>query len=336
MTCTNCGAKIMTDHPHEETVTCTECGVVNKNRVTKCDICGNPVDLQLKYSIAGVPGARHDLRRAAQGHLPAVRLRQGSRDRHAHDARRQGGGGLLRRHPADDATTVRSSSTAPSASSSRSSTAARASSSPRKAPRTFLSKIIPYRGSWVEFEYDQKDILSVRIDRKRKFHGTVFLRALGPRDRRVDPAPVLHRRSGVRADGRRQVHAHGAAAGARAGAAAGPPDPRPPRDLPDLRRHHARPRSMVGAAREADRALDVRGRRRGPRARVLHRRRRRPRHRRGALRGQRARARRTSSERLDGRNHTPVEVFFPDWELDRRDALEHPGQGHAPRTPRRR
>ena len=52
MTCTNCGAKIMTDHPHEETVTCTECGFVNKNRVTKCDICGNPVDLQLKYSIS--------------------------------------------------------------------------------------------------------------------------------------------------------------------------------------------------------------------------------------------------------------------------------------------
>ncbi len=52
MTCTNCGAKIMTDHPHEETVTCTECGFVNKNRVTNCDICGNPVDLQLKYSIS--------------------------------------------------------------------------------------------------------------------------------------------------------------------------------------------------------------------------------------------------------------------------------------------
>jgi DNA-directed RNA polymerase subunit beta len=45
--------------------------------------------------------------------------------------------------------------------------------------RGFLAKIIPYRGSWVEFEYDQKEVLSVRIDRKRKFHGTVFLRALG-------------------------------------------------------------------------------------------------------------------------------------------------------------
>ena len=43
----------------------------------------------------------------------------------------------------------------------------------------FLGKIIPYRGSWVEFEYDHKNLLHVRIDRKRKFLGTVFLRALG-------------------------------------------------------------------------------------------------------------------------------------------------------------
>ena len=43
----------------------------------------------------------------------------------------------------------------------------------------FLGKIIPYRGSWVEFEYDHKNLLHVRIDRKRRFLGTVFLRALG-------------------------------------------------------------------------------------------------------------------------------------------------------------
>ena len=45
----------------------------------------------------------------------------------------------------------------------------------------FLGKIIPYRGTWVEFEYDKKNLLYVRIDRKRKFFGTVFLRALGLR-----------------------------------------------------------------------------------------------------------------------------------------------------------
>ena len=46
-------------------------------------------------------------------------------------------------------------------------------------PTPSSRKIIPYRGSWVEFEYDQKNILYVRIDRKRKFLGSVFLRALG-------------------------------------------------------------------------------------------------------------------------------------------------------------
>ncbi len=43
----------------------------------------------------------------------------------------------------------------------------------------FVGKIIPYRGAWVEFEYDSKNILYVRLDRKKKFLATVFLRALG-------------------------------------------------------------------------------------------------------------------------------------------------------------
>ncbi len=43
----------------------------------------------------------------------------------------------------------------------------------------YLAKVIPYRGSWVEFEYDQKNLLYVRIDRKRKFLASIFLRGLG-------------------------------------------------------------------------------------------------------------------------------------------------------------
>ncbi|HMA53660.1 MAG TPA: DNA-directed RNA polymerase subunit beta, partial [Acidobacteriota bacterium] len=41
------------------------------------------------------------------------------------------------------------------------------------------AKIIPYRGAWVEFEHDAKNLLWVRLDRKKKFLATVFLRALG-------------------------------------------------------------------------------------------------------------------------------------------------------------
>lgn len=43
----------------------------------------------------------------------------------------------------------------------------------------FIGKIIPYRGAWVEFEYDSKNIMYARLDRKKKFLATVFLRALG-------------------------------------------------------------------------------------------------------------------------------------------------------------
>jgi DNA-directed RNA polymerase subunit beta len=43
----------------------------------------------------------------------------------------------------------------------------------------YSARIIPYRGSWIDFEFDPKDILFVRIDRRRKFHATVVLRALG-------------------------------------------------------------------------------------------------------------------------------------------------------------
>ena len=41
------------------------------------------------------------------------------------------------------------------------------------------AKIIPYRGAWVEFEYDIKDLIYVRLDRRKKMFVTVLLRALG-------------------------------------------------------------------------------------------------------------------------------------------------------------
>lgn len=44
----------------------------------------------------------------------------------------------------------------------------------------FSSRIIPYRGSWLEFEIDQKrDLIYAKIDRKKRILGTIFLRALG-------------------------------------------------------------------------------------------------------------------------------------------------------------
>ena len=43
----------------------------------------------------------------------------------------------------------------------------------------FNARVIPYRGSWLDFDFDHKDILYVRIDRRRKLPATVLLKALG-------------------------------------------------------------------------------------------------------------------------------------------------------------
>ena len=43
----------------------------------------------------------------------------------------------------------------------------------------YSARVIPYRGSWLDFEFDQKDLLYCRIDRRRKFPATILLKALG-------------------------------------------------------------------------------------------------------------------------------------------------------------
>jgi DNA-directed RNA polymerase subunit beta len=43
----------------------------------------------------------------------------------------------------------------------------------------FAARVIPYRGAWLDFEFDAKDLIHVRIDRRRKMPATILLRALG-------------------------------------------------------------------------------------------------------------------------------------------------------------
>ncbi|MEM7483294.1 MAG: DNA-directed RNA polymerase subunit beta [Acidobacteriota bacterium] len=178
MSCSNCGARVMTEHPHEETVTCGECGFVNKNRVTNCDICGNPVDLQLKYSISDCQ---------ERGMTFAVPLKVTFR-LFVYDKDPETGARMMRDAKEEevyfgDIPLMTDTGTFIINGTERV-IVSQLHRSPgvfftKQGPRSFLAKIIPYRGSWVEFEYDKKDLLSVRIDRKRKFHGTIFLRALG-------------------------------------------------------------------------------------------------------------------------------------------------------------
>jgi len=181
MTCSNCSAKIMTEHPHEETVDCPECGVINKNRVTRCDICGNPVDLQLTYSISECQerGLTHAVPLRVTFRLFVFDKDPETGARMMRDAKEEevyfGDIPLM----TDNGTFVINGTERVIVSQLHRSPGVFFT---KQAPRSFLAKIIPYRGSWVEFEYDQKEVLSIRIDRKRKFHGTVFLRALGLED----------------------------------------------------------------------------------------------------------------------------------------------------------
>ncbi|MEG0374536.1 MAG: DNA-directed RNA polymerase subunit beta, partial [Raoultibacter sp.] len=55
----------------------------------------------------------------------------------------------------------------------------------------FNAKVIPSRGAWLEFETDKRDILSVRIDRKRKQPATLLLRALGLAETREEIIELL-------------------------------------------------------------------------------------------------------------------------------------------------
>ena len=116
-------------------------------------------------------------------------------DRRQDHSRHQGAGSLLRRNPADDRERHvhhqrnRARHRQPVAPQSRRVLRIHAGKS------YFLGKIIPYRGSWVEFEYETaKNILYVRIDRKRKFLATIFLRALGLKTRRRNHPRLLQDR----------------------------------------------------------------------------------------------------------------------------------------------
>ena len=178
MTCANCGQKIITDHPHEETVGCPNCGVINKNRVEVCDICGNPVDLQMKYSVEECQerGMTYSVPLKVTFRLFVYDKDPDTGVEHMRDAKEEevffGDIPLM----TDNGTFIINGTERVIVSQLHRSPGVFFT---KESAHTFLAKIIPYRGSWVEFEYDQKNILYVRIDRKRKFLGSVFLRALG-------------------------------------------------------------------------------------------------------------------------------------------------------------
>jgi DNA-directed RNA polymerase subunit beta len=65
----------------------------------------------------------------------------------------------------------------------------------------YNARIIPYRGSWIDLEIDHKDVVQIRIDRRRKMPGTILLKALGFSTEKV--LETFYRKESIRLEGRK-------------------------------------------------------------------------------------------------------------------------------------
>jgi DNA-directed RNA polymerase subunit beta len=178
-TCRNCGASVVTNPYRTGDVICSKCGTFNKNTPTFCNKCGDPVTLQLKYDVSECQ------ERGMTYSAPlkvTIRLTIYDKDpetgaKSIRDIKEQevffGDIPLMTEN---GTFTINGTERVIVSQLHRSPGVFYETANNRS---YFLGKIIPYRGSWVEFEYDTKNLLYVRIDRKRKFLGSIFLRALG-------------------------------------------------------------------------------------------------------------------------------------------------------------
>jgi DNA-directed RNA polymerase subunit beta len=178
-TCRNCGASVVTNPYQTGDVICQKCGTFNKNTPTFCNKCGDPVAMQLKYDV------NECQERGMTYSAPlkvTIRLTIYDKDpdtgaKTIRDIKEQevfyGDIPLM----TDNGTFIINGTERVIVSQLHRSPGVFFESANSRT--YFLGKIIPYRGSWVEFEYDTKNVLYVRIDRKRKFLGSIFLRALG-------------------------------------------------------------------------------------------------------------------------------------------------------------
>jgi len=179
--CSFCGATIITDPRGDREVHCAKCGHLNENSPATCETCDEPVGLKLKYDVDECQ------ERGMTFAVPlkvTIRLVVWDKDpetghKTIRDIKEQevyfGDIPLM----TENGTFIINGTERVIVSQLHRSPGV-FFSQPEKG--LFAAQIIPYRGSWVEFEFDSKNLLHVRIDRKRKFLASVFLRAVGLED----------------------------------------------------------------------------------------------------------------------------------------------------------
>jgi DNA-directed RNA polymerase subunit beta len=179
--CSQCGATLVAEPYGDREVLCPRCGTGNQARGDICDICGQTVALKLKYDVDECQ------ERGMTYAVPlkvTIRLVVWNKDpdtgvKTIRDIKEQevyfGDIPLM----TENGTFIINGTERVIVSQLHRSPGAFFHED--RAEKEFVGQIIPYRGSWVEFKYDAKNLLYVSVDRKRKFLATVFLRALGLR-----------------------------------------------------------------------------------------------------------------------------------------------------------
>jgi len=174
--CKNCGAKIKVDPFSSAEVLCNNCGTFNAVRPNLCNNCGEPVGLKHKHD------QQECQERGMSYSVPLkVKIRLTVFDKDA-----ETGTSTIRDIKEEDVFFGEIPLMTDNGTFIINGTERVIVSQLHRSPgvffkgdrEEFLAKIIPYRGSWVEFEYDQKGLLHARLG-KRKILATIFLRALG-------------------------------------------------------------------------------------------------------------------------------------------------------------
>lgn len=174
--CKECGAKIKVDPFNPAEVLCNNCGTFNAVRPKLCPNCGEPVGLKHKHD------QQECQERGMSYSVPLkVRIRLT-----VYDKDPETGVSTIRDIKEEDVFFGEIPLMTDNGTFIINGTERVIVSQLHRSPGVFfkgdrdeyLAKIIPYRGSWVEFEFDQKGILHARLG-KRKILASVFLRALG-------------------------------------------------------------------------------------------------------------------------------------------------------------
>ncbi|MGC8916180.1 MAG: DNA-directed RNA polymerase subunit beta [Thermoanaerobaculum sp.] len=173
--CEHCGARIGAAEPHELTTVCPQCGQATPNAIPRCSTCNSPVGLKVQFT-------EDDCRERGLTYAVPLKVRvrlvlfEEGPERKIRDIKEEDlYFGELPLMTATGTFIINGTERVVVSQLHRSPGV----SFTYETPTSLLAKVVPYRGSWIEFEFDKKQILYVRIDRKRRFPGTVFLRALG-------------------------------------------------------------------------------------------------------------------------------------------------------------